>query len=79
MESFVYINIKRTSFFHISNMMLGLAVYVGLFNSSNRLEGHVPNGLTWDIPEATKLKKYDYTSDMIKRNPFLRWLVPVDL
>lgn len=72
-----YISIKRSTFFHFSNMALFLGVYTGLFNSANRLNGHVPNGLTWDLPTTPRLKKYDYTSDFIKRNPVFRWLVPL--
>lgn len=63
----------------MSNVCLGLGIYAGLLNSANRLNGHVPNGLTWDTPETPKLKKFDYTSDFIKRNPLFRWLVPLQL
>lgn len=50
MEKAVYIGIKRSTFFHLSNLMFGVGIYVALTNSANRLNGHVPNGLTWDLP-----------------------------
>ena len=56
-----------------------MGLFIGLVNSANRLRGMVPNGLTWDIPEVPRLKKYDYTSEFLRNNPLFRWFIPLGL
>ena len=49
----VYVEVKRSLYFMMTNVGLAIAVFVGSLNSANRLRGFVPNGLTWSHAERT--------------------------